>query len=46
MHFLSIDAHRRRRLDTQTNAIPLSGYHDEPDLLANHDLLANAPCEH
>jgi hypothetical protein len=45
MHFQSINAHRRGRADSQANAIPLNGRHDDTDLFVNHNLFADAPGE-
>jgi hypothetical protein len=46
MHFLSINAHARRRADAQANAVALNGGHDDADVLVNHDLFTDTPTEH
>jgi hypothetical protein len=46
MHFLSINAHCRRRADAQANPGALNGGDDDPDLPVNHDLFTDVPTEH
>jgi hypothetical protein len=44
--FLSINADSRGRADAQANAIFSNGGHNNPDLLADHDLFTDTPAKH
>jgi hypothetical protein len=46
MHFLSINAHRRRSANAEANAITPNRGHDYPDLLADYDFFTDSPREH
>jgi hypothetical protein len=46
MHFLSIHAHLRRRIDSQSNPVSLDSEHDHLNIVVNHNFFTDPPGDH